>query len=79
MIALKGEYDNGIIKLANQAPLKKSSVIVIFPDAEIDKQNKLSEDEAREIFKKYTGSIHRMIDEKNEKLEALDNKYESTD
>lgn len=76
MIALQGKYDNGIIKLANQAPVKKADVIVIFPDVEKDAEKELSNEKARSIFDKYTGIIKREIDEKAERLEAIKEKYE---
>lgn|GEM_PF-1009691 len=79
MIALQGEYENGILTLTSQAPANKAKVIVIFQDIEKEINNELSTDEAINIFNKYTGCIKRVIDEKAERLEAIDEKYESID
>lgn len=76
MIAVQGEYDNGRIRLTEKPPMEKAQVLVIFPDNKGKTQ--LSLDVARKTFKEFTGSIKRDINVKQELLEALDEKYEST-
>lgn len=79
MVALQGVYEKGTIKLHNQAPVDKADVIVIFPDAETNKESILQDEETRRLFDKYTGSVNRIIDEKKERQEALDEKYKGID
>ena len=42
-------------------------------------KNRLSNKELRSLFSSFTGSIDRQIDEKQEKLEYLDERYASAD
>lgn len=48
--------------------------LVVFPNKETEDKI-FQDDEARKIFDKFTGSINRIIDEKAERLEALDERY----
>lgn len=79
MIAVQGTYDNGILKLAERAPTSQADVIVIFPEAAADKKRELSREDTRKLFDSFTGSIERHIDERKERLMALDEKYASVD
>ena len=76
MIALKGVYDKGRIELANQAPVERADVIVIFPIEKSINKKPFTNEEKR-IFDSFSGSIDRVIDERSEKVEALDEKYTS--
>lgn len=75
MIAVQGLYDNGKIQLTEDAPMKKAKVIVIFPEEETLKDTPMSKKMAKDLFDEFTGSIKREIDEKSERLGALDEKY----
>lgn len=80
MLAVKGIYKNGRVTLNEILPMKSSEVIVIFPDNEIKKdREQLSLDKREELFEEFSGSVERMINEKEERLGALREKYESTD
>ena len=76
MIAVQGLYDNGMIQLKEDAPMEKANVIVIFPESEVTKETHIPGQIARDLFDEFTGSIKREIDEKSERLGALDEKYE---
>lgn len=76
MIAVQGLYDNGMIQLKEDAPMEKANVIVIFPESEVTKETHIPGKIARDLFDEFTGSIKREIDEKSERLGALDEKYE---
>ena len=75
MQAVKGVYDNGSLTLRKRAPVNKSEVIVIFTDNENDRGAVMSDDEAMRIYNKFTRSIKHEINEKEELMEALDEKY----
>lgn len=79
MIAVQGTYDNGIIRLAEQAPATQADVIVIFPENSAGKNKEIDRDETRKLFDSFSGSIVRHIDEKEERLAALDEKYAGID
>lgn len=76
MIALQGVYNKGGLELFGKAPVEKANVVVIFPD-EMDRMKMTEED--RRLFKKFSGSIKRHIDAKQELLDALEEKYACTD
>ncbi len=78
MIAVQGVYDNGRIQLEEAAPVKKASVIVIFPEGRTA-ERQISEDSARKLFDDFSGSISRDIDNKAELMAARDEKYASVD
>ena len=75
MQAIRGVYDNGILKLDRKAPAIKSHVIVLFTEDETRK--KMSADEALKILHKHTGSIKSDIDFEKERDEYLNEKYGS--
>lgn len=77
MIAVQGLYENGKIQLTEDAPMEKANVIVIFPEGEAIKRTHMPKKIAKDLFEEFTGSITREIDEKSERLGALDEKYES--
>lgn len=80
MLAVKGIYQNGRVTLNEALPMKSSEVIVIFPDNEMKKDRKeLSLEKKEELFEEFSGSVERMINEKEERLGALREKYESAD
>jgi len=60
MQAMRGIYDNGVLKLDEKAPAIKSRVIVLFTEDETRK--KTSKNEALKILHKHTGSIKNAID-----------------
>ena len=61
-------------------PVKSAEVIVVFPDQEdTDGQIDLSAERKQELFDEFSGSVDRIIDEKAEKMEALDRRYECID
>ncbi len=78
MIAVQGVYDNGRLQLEESAPMKKASVIVIFPEGR-PAEKQISEDSARKLFDDFSGSIARDIDEKAERMAAKDEKYAGVD
>lgn len=55
--------------------MEKAKVIVIFPEEETVKETHMPNKTARHLFDEFTGSIKREIDEKSERLGALDEKY----
>lgn len=78
MLAVKGRYSNGHITLENRIPVKSAEVIVVFPD--MDEQDKeMDLKNRRKLFEEFSGSVDRIIDERAEKMEAVDEKYESAD
>lgn len=80
MLAVKGIYSNGQITLESRLPVKSAEVIVVFPD--MDERNKeldLTVNERRKLFEEFSGSVDRIIDEKAEKMRAVDEKYEGVD
>ncbi len=66
MIVVQGGYENGRIELAEDAPMEKADVIVIFPEKQTLKKRK-NRDCAKELFDEFTGCITRVIDEKIER------------
>lgn len=77
MIAIKGTYNQGKIDLEDIPPTSKANVIVVFTDLTESKTEAGAEEQARLLFNKFTGSIKRTIDYEAEKLEAIDEKYNS--
>lgn len=78
MLAVKGRYSNGYITLKDRIPVKSAEVIVVFPD--MDEQDKeMDLKNRRKLFEEFSGSVDRIIDERAEKMEAVDEKYESAD
>ncbi len=74
MVVVQGVYENGQIQLAEAAPMEKANVIVTFPKhnaAKNEKPNQLS----RKLFDGFTGSLDRIIDEKEELEDARNEKY----
>lgn len=78
MVAVQGLYENGSVKLTEKAPVDKANVIVIFPGEPTEKMAR-EERSARKLFDEFTGSVSRVIDEKAERLGALDEKYAGLD
>lgn len=78
MIAVEGLYENGRIELSEEAPMEKAKVIVIFPEDQTSKKNVIA-NSAKQLFDEFTGCISRDIDEKAERLGALDEKYADFD
>ncbi len=77
MVAVEGLYNNGKIELSQSAPMEKAKVIVIFPETKKEDRKRLSIDKARDLFHEFSGCLDGDLDEKSERLEALDEKYES--
>lgn len=77
MVAVEGLHDNGKIKLSQSAPMEKAKVIVIFPETKKKDREQLSTDAAKALFQEFSGCLDGNIDEKAERLGALDEKYES--
>lgn len=78
MLAVKGIYHDGQVILKNKLPIKSAEVIVVFPDnEEQNEEMKLSEKVKRELFEEFSGSSDRIIDIQAEKMEALEEKYDS--
>lgn len=78
MLAVKGRYSNGYITLENRIPVKSAEVIVVFPDMD-ERDHEMDLKNRRKLFEEFSGSVNRIIDEKAEKMEAVDEKYESAD
>lgn len=78
MIAVQGLYEDGRIQLQDEAPVKKASVIVIFPEERLVGKRE-NEIHYRELFDDFSGSISRTIDEKVELMVARDEKYAHVD
>lgn len=69
-------YNKGKISLEYIPPINESNIIVIFTDTpQLSEDKILKNNQDKILFKKFTGSIHRIIDIKTEKLETLDRKY----
>ena len=78
MLAVQGLYENGQIKLLGEQPKGNAEVIVIFNASREDDTDVTDNDmTTRKLFNEFTGCINRKIDEKAERLEALDEKYAS--
>ena len=78
MLAVQGIYENGQIKLLGEQPKGNAEVLVIFNVSKEDDVDVTNNDMAtRRLFDEFTGCINRKIDEKAERLEALDEKYAS--
>ena len=91
MITLKGYYDNGRVKLFGEAPAKAGDVLITFTDewGYDDNRKKLHEEAVKkaqdwESLKKMIHSAHIRngklpadFDYKEERLKALDEKYEN--
>jgi hypothetical protein len=71
MQAIQGIYDDGILKLDRKPVIKKSRVIVLFPE---ESHQKMSSEEALRIFHKHAGSIKGDIDLEKEKDEYFNEK-----
>ena len=73
MLAVQGLYENGQVKLVGDKPEGNGEVLVIFNiSKENDEKGKIGD--VKKQFDRYTGCIHRQIDDKAERLEALDEK-----
>lgn len=80
MLAVKGIYNDGKVILKNKLSIKSAEVIVVFPDTDEQRENTgLSAKTKRELFEEFSGSVDRVIDVKAEKMEAMDERYESID
>ncbi len=78
MLAVQGIYENGQIKLLGEQPKGNAEVLVIFNvSKEVDVDVTNNDMATRRLFDEFTGCINRKIDEKAERLEALDEKYAS--
>lgn len=76
MLAVKGIYENGRVTLEDKPPIEMSEVVVVFPDhGSAMPSEGLDTDKKRELFDGFSGSINRIIDLKEERLEALDERY----
>ena len=76
MQAVQGFYDDGVITLDDRAPIRRGKIFVFFP-AGNTQENKLSDSEAMNMFRKFTGSIDREFDIDEERYEYLHEKYDS--
>ena len=76
VIAVQGLYENGRIELSEEAPMEKANVI--FPEAQTLKNNIIA-NSAKQLFDEFTGCISRDLDEKAERLGALDEKCANFD
>jgi len=79
MLVIQGVYDNGSFRLDEQAPVKKSRIIVIFSEEEVLKEEKMSTEDALRILDKYKGSIKGDFDAERERDEYLYEKYGGID
>ena len=75
MQAIQGFYENGVVRLDKQAPIKRGRIIVFFPEEKTKNEAVMSDDEAMRLFNKFTGSIDRDIDYERERGEYLSEKY----
>lgn len=78
MIAVQGLYEDGRIQLDEAVPMKRAKVIVIFPENE-SKKPYTEMKSARKLFEEFTGSVQREIDERAERLSAIEEKYAGVD
>jgi len=77
MLAVQGVYESGRITLKSTAPMKKASVLVIFP-VEAESPNKeVTRAEAFKRLKKYRRDAGNNIDYEAERDEFLNEKYGS--
>lgn len=80
MLAVKGIYRNGLVTLESRLPVKSAEVIVVLPDTdERNEETDLTVKAKRRLFEEFSGSVDRVIDEKAEKMEAMDERYEGAD
>lgn len=76
MLAVKGIYNNGKVILEDAPLIEMSEVVVVFPDNDLEESSDESTLERRRaLFDEFSGSINRIIDLKEERLGALDEKY----
>ena len=78
MVAVQGIYENGQIQLKEAAPMERANVIVIFPENHLIKSDQ-ADLASRKLFEEFTGSISRIIDEKEELEAARNEKYADID
>ena len=80
MLAVKGIYNDGKVILKNKLSIKSAEVIVVFPDTDEQREkDDLSIKAKRELFEEFSGSVDRVIDERAERMEAVDERYEGID
>lgn len=76
VLAIKGIYNNGKVILEDAPLIEMSEVVVVFPDNESEKSSgEGALERSRALFDEFSGSINRIIDLKEERLGALDEKY----
>ena len=71
MLALQGYYENGRLNLIGEAP-ERGKVFVIF--TENVSTNEVSKAD-KKLFDRFSGSVTRIINEKAELAEGLNEKY----
>ena len=74
MQAIRGFYEDGMVKLDKKAPIRKGNIIMLFPQEE-KKVSRMSDEEAMRIFHEFTGSIDCDMDYEKERDEYLHEKY----
>ncbi|MCL2377841.1 MAG: hypothetical protein FWC77_01810 [Defluviitaleaceae bacterium] len=74
MQAIQGFYEDGIVTLDKQAPIRKGKIIILFPEEESAKYS-MSDEEAMRLFHKFSGSIDRDINFDKERDEYLNEKH----
>jgi len=67
MQAIRGFYENGAVRLSKKAPIRKGNIIMLFPEEDPRLKNPMPDNEAMQLFHKFTGSIDREL-----VLDALD-------
>ena len=76
MIALQGYYEDGRIELTGKAPVGRARVLVVFQEELPTREASAA---AWEFLKEFGGSINRVIDEKADLIEGLEEKYAGID
>ncbi len=72
MIAVQGYYEDGRIELTGEAPTRRARILVIFQE---DLPAKEASAAGWESLKEFGGSVARVIDEKADLIEGLEEKY----
>lgn len=76
MVAVQGYYEDGRVELTGKAPARRARILVIFQE---DLPAKEASAADWESLREFGGSITRVIDEKADLIESLEEKYARID
>ncbi|MCL2224405.1 MAG: hypothetical protein FWB96_05510 [Defluviitaleaceae bacterium] len=77
MLAVQGIYESGRVTLKNDVPMKRASVLVIFPVEQSNDDKEITREEAFARLKEYRRGNGSTLDYERERDEYLHGKYGS--